>query len=876
MKTPPKSTGVMAGLLTLALLQFPSSAWARAEKAGTAGSGRLTAGSPVETYLVQLAIPAALSVDEKLIRSMAEPIASAYGGELGRVWAHSLRGFEISLEPAAARSLGSDPRVARLEESRRMVPEGFEIHRVGAFPSCFPALNPLAGPPFASGSQPIDCAELDPRSPFYDCQDNWGLDRIDQSSLPINGSYDYPADGQGVHVYIIDTGIHALHTEFTGRIGSGVNATVPEGDPLRGDTRDCVSHGHGTHVAGIIGGTTSGVAKGVTLHAVKFLDYCPAGSSVGGNTGDLIESLDWIVATHGGPGQAGPAVINLSGGNSIGFSNIIEDAVAAALQAGIPFVQAAGNQRSDDCRYNVGGRPALADALVVGGLDLSQRGTTTVTGRWYREGPETTGTTDEDPSYGLICAPVTPSRDCGSNFGSCVDLWAPAAHINSARHDNDTGVCRLSGTSMAAPHVTGAVALYLEENPAATPAQVHQAMLAMAATGELDTDPTSPYYIGDASPDRLLQIPGTQPPLPGEIFVDGFESGDLAAWDSSYTQGAGSLAVTALAAQEGSFGLQVSVSIGPAFLFVEDHSPEVENHYNAAFRLDPNSLTMAEGSAHTVFNLLSHGGTTGQLRLRYSAGSYQLRFDSFGDDGSIFHAPEFGWANISDAGTAVRLEWLAATEPGANDGQMRLWIDDLVAGERRGIDNDQKVVERIRLGLTGGLDSGTSGSYFLDDFSSWAGPKSRRLVLADSFESGNLSAWNSTYVPSGGSLQVTPAAGLEGPQGLAVHAQSGSTFVFAKSHTPPARDPSERLFPPRPQLSTHDRRRQLHHFLRCAFRWWRRLRCAATQVGGGILHQGPRFPGQRQRRYLLGRYRGCPPNRPRGLAGCNPPGRPGR
>lgn len=271
----------------------------------------------------------------------------------------------------------------------------------------------------------------------------WGLDRVDQRYLPLDGSYTYTATGTGVHAYVVDTGIRLTHLEFTGRIGKGYDAITPGGN-----ANDC--NGHGTHVAGTIGGSTYGVAKGVTLHPVRVLDCNGSGS-----TSSVIAGLDWVTQNH-----IKPAVINMSLGG--GASTALDTAVNNAINAGVTVVVAAGNDNRNACRYS----PARVSAAITVGATTS---------------------TDYRASF--------------SNYGSCLDLFAPGQSITSAWYTSDTATNTLSGTSMATPHVTGAAALYLEKNPTAPPSQVASAILNSATTGVVKS-------AGWYSPNRLLYTLG--------------------------------------------------------------------------------------------------------------------------------------------------------------------------------------------------------------------------------------------------------------------------------------------------------------------------------------------------------------------------------
>jgi subtilisin family serine protease len=267
----------------------------------------------------------------------------------------------------------------------------------------------------------------------------WGLDRIDQRNLPLNNTYNYNQTGTGVHAYIIDTGVRGTHQEFTGRMGNGYTA-ISDGN----GTNDC--NGHGTHVAGTTGGTTYGVAKQVTIHPVRVLSCSGSGSNAG-----VIAGVDWVTAN-----RVEPAVANMSLGG--GASSALDTAVNNSINAGVDYAIAAGNSNANACNYS----PArVANANTVG------------------------ATTSSD------------ARSSFSNYGSCLDIFAPGSSITSAWYTSNTATNTISGTSMASPHVAGGIALYLETNPSASPATVTQALINNATTGVLSG-------IGSGSPNRLL------------------------------------------------------------------------------------------------------------------------------------------------------------------------------------------------------------------------------------------------------------------------------------------------------------------------------------------------------------------------------------
>jgi subtilisin family serine protease len=284
----------------------------------------------------------------------------------------------------------------------------------------------------------------------------WGLDRVDQRGNDLDGAYTYESTGAGVTVYIVDTGIFYGHQDFAGRAGFGF-------DRFGEDGSDC--HGHGTHVAGTVGGTTYGVAKGVSLVSVRVLD-CGGSGSVSG----VVAGLDWIAAN-----ASGPSVVNMSLGGS--SSETLNDAVARLVAGGAFVVVAAGNSSADACRFSPSGAP---DAFTVASTDNTDR------------------------------------RSSFSNWGPCVDIFAPGRNITSAFPTSNTATAITSGTSMAAPHVAGAAALVLEDHPTFSPLQVDSVLKRRSTKGAVD-DPRSDnwhlLYVLDQNDDRDPgPAPAPEPP----------------------------------------------------------------------------------------------------------------------------------------------------------------------------------------------------------------------------------------------------------------------------------------------------------------------------------------------------------------------------
>jgi len=272
---------------------------------------------------------------------------------------------------------------------------------------------------------------------------SWGLDRTDQRALPLSNSFTASAYGAGVDVYVVDTGVSTTHTDFSGRLRSGFSA-INDG---RG-SNDC--NGHGTHVAGTAAGTTYGVAKAASIIPVRVLDCAGSGSNTG-----VIAGLDWIIANHSA-GVAAVANMSLGGGASLA----LDTAVQNAINDGVVMAVAAGNSNANACNYS----PArAANAITVGATDR----------------------TDVRASY--------------SNFGSCLDIFAPGTSITSAWINSSTAINTISGTSMASPHVAGVAAALLSANPTLSPADI-SSMLRSSAT------PNVVSTAGTGSPNYLLYL----------------------------------------------------------------------------------------------------------------------------------------------------------------------------------------------------------------------------------------------------------------------------------------------------------------------------------------------------------------------------------
>src|SRR5215203_144610 len=326
---------------------------------------------------------------------VASEMAETHRGKLKYVYQHAINGFAIEMSAEEAESLSQDFRVKYVEED---------------------------------GVVTADATQSNPP---------WGLDRIDQRNRPLNAIYTFNFTGAGVRAYVIDTGIRATHSQFGGRASNVFDA-------FGGSGADC--NGHGTHVAGTIGGSTYGVAKSSMPRGVRVLDCNGSGSNSG-----VIAGVDWVRNN-----RINPAVANMSLGG--GASSALDTAVNNLANSGVPIAVAAGNSNTNACNSS----PArAANAITVG----------------------STTTTDARSSF--------------SNFGTCLDIFAPGSGILSSWWTSNTATATLSGTSMASPHVAGAAALYKQANPSASAATIRNALVNNATTNVVTN-------AGTGSPNRLL------------------------------------------------------------------------------------------------------------------------------------------------------------------------------------------------------------------------------------------------------------------------------------------------------------------------------------------------------------------------------------
>lgn len=451
------------------------------------------------------------------VDTVANDLVSLHRGQKLHVYKKALKGFSVRLNARQAEKLLDDPRVSYVEED---------------------------------GIVSIDASQSGA---------TWGIDRIDQRDLPLNSTYNYNYTGQGVKAYIIDTGIRLTHSQFGGRAISGYTA-ISDGN----GTNDC--NGHGTHVSGTVGGSTYGVAKGVTLVAVRVLDCSGSGTNSG-----VIAGVDWVTSDH----QAGqPAVANMSLGG--GASTALDDAVRRSISDGVTYAIASGNSNVDACSSS----PArVAEAITVNSSTSSD------------------------------------ARSSFSNYGSCTDIFAPGSSITSSWYSSDTATNTISGTSMATPHVAGVAALYLQSNTSASPATVWAAI----RDGSTPNKITSP---GTGSPNRLLySLLGSAPPPTNPPVVSSFSPTSGAVGTSVSISGSNFSGATAVRfnGTSASFTVNSSSSISATVPSGATTGP-ISVTTSAGTGTSASSFTVTSGGGTTTQLLANPGFESGNVSWTATSG----------------------------------------------------------------------------------------------------------------------------------------------------------------------------------------------------------------------------------------------------------------